>query len=235
MNRWVVLAVVLLPNCSGCLYYAYPTVTHVAPLTVPNPDGSVKAFRVDIDRTERQPKPPVAQYTLGEITVDERGQIPSQLEFAPATGVYNPLGLVEGGQHERTQYTMFVRLYRWKYCKQEVKAWEKGRELQWVPATDLLAQEKAIDDLLADPAAADRKNRSTWWELKDEKTPGLGLLPGLTSILHRKALDFASSEYQRLADSPAAAAPNMLAVRDRLRAKAHWLRVYADRPPSDAR
>ena len=54
MNRWLVLAVALLPN-TGCLYYAYPGLAHVPELKVENRDGSVKAFRVDIDRTERPP------------------------------------------------------------------------------------------------------------------------------------------------------------------------------------
>ena len=76
MSRWFFL-VVLLPICTGCLYYAYPTLTHTPELQAPNPDGSVTAFRVDIDRTERQPLAPVVQYTLTKIIVDQRGLIPS--------------------------------------------------------------------------------------------------------------------------------------------------------------
>jgi hypothetical protein len=236
MSRWLFL-IALLPHCTGCLYYAYPTLSHTPELAVDNKDGSVQAFRVDIDRTERKPLAPITQYTLTSIPLDSRGLIPSQLELAPATGVLNPLGVVEGGQHERSLYTMVIRLYKPGFRTMEVKAWEKSRELQWFPAPDLLAQEKAIDDLLADPAAPERPIgmvkdvvptvKVTWWELKDEKLPGLGLQPGSVSSSQRKALEFAATEYQRLACTPIASSPSMQIVRERLQQKANWLRHYA--------
>jgi hypothetical protein len=242
MLRGFVL-LLLLPVGAGCLYYAYPTISHVPPLAVENRDGSVHAFRVDIDKTDRKPLPPLTQYTLSSIPIDSRGLIPSQLEVAPATGVYNPLGVVEGGQHERSQFTMLVRVYRPGYQIIEVKAWEKSRELQWFPAADLAGQEKAIDDLLVDPAApiaprgpelslgrvsADRS--LCWWDQKDQKTPPLGLQPGAVSVSQRKALEFAAGEYQRLAGSIAAAGPSMQPVRERLGQKARWLQNYATQP-----
>lgn len=249
MTRWLIVALAILPHCTGCLYYAYPTVSHVPDLTVPNPDGSVHAFRVDIDRTERAPQPLLTQYTLSRLPIDSHGQIPGQLEVAATTGVLNPLGVTEAGQHERSQYTMVVRLYRPGSRTQEVKSWEKTRNLNWIPAPDLLAQEQAIDDLLAVPATPDQPVRGTWWDLKNENTPRnaptypaesrsptpLGLQPGTISWEHRKTLQFAASEYQRLAGSPVAAAPNMQAARDRMRAKAQWLNSYADQPPAEAR
>jgi hypothetical protein len=226
MSRWFFL-VALLPHCTGCLYYAYPTLSHTPELAVDNKDGSAQAFRVDIDRTERKPLAPITQYTLTSIPLDSRGLIPSQLELAPATGVLNPLGVVEGGQHERSVYTIFVRLYKPGFRTMEVKAWEKSRELQWFPAPDLPAQEKAIDDLLAVPATPDQPSRGTWWELKDEKLPGLGLQPGSVSSSQRKALEFAATEYQRLACTPIASSPSMQTARERLQQKANWLRHYA--------
>jgi hypothetical protein len=226
MSRWLFL-IALLPHCTGCLYYAYPTLSHTPELAVDNKDGSVQAFRVDIDRTERKPLAPITQYTLTSIPLDSRGLIPSQLELAPATGVLNPLGVVEGGQHERSLYTMVVRLYKPGFRTLEVKAWEKSRELQWFPAPDLLAQEKAIDDLLAVPATPDQPSRGTWWELKDEKLPGLGLQPGSVSSSQRKALEFGATEYQRLACTPIASSPSMQIARERLQQKANWLRHYA--------
>lgn len=230
MSRWFVL-IALLPHCTGCLYYAYPTLTHTPELAVDNKDGSVQAFRVDIDRTERKPLAPITQYTLTSIPLDSRGLIPSQLELAPATGVLNPLGVVEGGQHERSLYTMVVRLYKPGFRTMEVKAWEKSRELQWFPAPDLLAQEKAIDDLLAVPATPDQPSKGAWWELKDEKLPGLGLQPGSVSSSQRKALEFAATEYQRLACTPIASSPSMQIARERLQQKANWLRHYAQQMP----
>jgi len=245
MARWLFLVAVL-PQCTGCLYYAYPTLSHTPELAVDNKDGSVHAFRDDIDRTERKPLAPATQYTLTSIALDARGLVPSQLELAPATGVLNPLGIVEGGQHERSTYTIFVRLYKPGFRTMEVKSWEKSRVLQWFPAPDLLAQEKAIDDLLADPAAPERpldgtvKNIGTlipviWWEQKDEKAAGLGLQPGSASASQRRSLEFAASEYQRLANAPIASSPSMQIARERLQRKADWLRRYAKQMPAEVR
>ncbi len=241
MSRWL-FWIACLPLCSGCLYYAYPTITHTPDLAVPNPDGSVHAYRVDIDKTERKPLAPQTQYTLSEIKLDLRGLIPSQLEIAPTTGVLNPLGVIDGGQHEKTNFTMLIRAYRPGYRTIEVKAWEKSRELQWFPAPDLAAQEQAIDDLLADPAArypmsfdatrAPQTQKQTWWEQKDDKSAGLGLQPGAVAASERQALLFASSEYQRLASSPAAGTPSLLTTRERLQQKAVWLRRYAEQAPT---
>jgi len=225
MKRWLMLLACLTPNLSGCLPYVYPTVSHTPELTVPNADGSVHAFRVDVDRTERSPQPTTTQYTLSRIPIDERGLVPGQVEVAHATGIYNPLGIGETVAHERSQYSMSVRLYRPGYRTQEIQQWGKARDVQWSPAADLLAQEKAVDDLLALP---DATPRASWWELKDEKTPGLGLLPGLESNMQKQALLFASSEYQRLAGGPAASQPANQTVRERLQQKAIWLRRYAE-------
>jgi hypothetical protein len=233
MSRWL-FSLAFLPLCTGCLYYAYPTVTKTPELAVDNKDGSVHAFRVDIDRTERAPLAPITQYTLMKIPLDARGLIPSQLEVASATGVLNPLGMIEGSQHERSQYTMYVRLYKPGYRTIEVKAWEKTRELQWFPAADLPGQELAIDDLLADPDAicivggSKSMPKLTWWEMKDQKSPAFGLQPGSISSSQRKSLEFASSEYQRLASSPIASSPSMQTTRERLQQKAIWLRRYAE-------
>jgi hypothetical protein len=110
--------------------------------------------------------------------------------------------------------------------------------VQWVAAPTLVEQEKAIDDLLADPAAPIRDGGfgfpfpvGTWWEMKDKKSPGLGLLPGATSANQRQFLQFAAGEYGRLANGPAATSPNMQAVRERLQQKAIWLQRYADQQP----
>lgn len=242
MKRLLFLAAVLLPNCTGCVAFAYPTLVHVPELAVPNPDGSVHAFRVDVDTTTTAPNAVKTQYTLSRIPIDARGLIPSQLELAPATGVYNPFG-VPGVAEERSNYTMLVRAYRPGYRTIEVQAWEKSRELMWLPAADLAAQEKAIDDLLAVPGGVDQ----AWWTVTQSKSfpfgsdakgkisilskDDLGLQPGAVSSAHRQALQFAAGEYARLANSPAANAPTMQPVRERLQQKAIWLRRYADEAP----
>ncbi len=238
MKRWVML-LLLLPHCTGCLYYAYPNITHTPELAVRNDDGGAHAFRVEVDRTERKPAPPSTEYTLTRIPMDRRGVIPSQLEIAPTTGVLNPLGFVDGQPHERSQFSLLVRAYRPGFQMIEVKAWEKSRELQWTPAADLLAQEKAIDDLLADPSAPQRPLggsvkevgqfvTTSWWDQKDQKSPPLGLQPGSVSASQRSALVFAASEYERLANSPSASTMNLQPLRERLQQKAIWLKRYAE-------
>jgi hypothetical protein len=251
MRRWLVLFA-LLPQCTGCLCYAYPTLSHTPTLAVPNPDGGAHAFRVDVERTERAPAAPSSQYTLSRIRIDERGLIPSQLELAHATGNYDPFSLMGGGTHERTKYTMQVRVYRPGYRTMEVKDWEKNAELHWVQAKDLVDQERAVDDLLSDRVSRDeirlingqfhpgpvagpapKSMDSTWWEQKDHKSPPLGLQSGKDAPLaHRQALLFAAGEYERLASSPAASQPSAQTARDRLRAKAAWLRQYAHLDPN---
>ena len=227
MNRWIVLFALLMPNLSGCLTYAYPTLTYLPEVTVPNLTGNVRAYRVEIDQTQGKPQP-FTQYTLAEIPVSSRGVIPSQFEVAAASGTYNPLGVIVGPAHERSEFTMLVRLYRPGQRTQEVKAWDKARELPWSPAPDLAGQEKAVDDLLAIPGQAPTV---TWWDLRDVKTPGAGLQPGGVASGHAEALRFASNEYQRLANSPLANAPGaQAAFRDRLRSKSVWLRTLAERP-----
>jgi hypothetical protein len=246
MKRWLFLLFVL-PQCTGCLGYVYPTVAYTPEVVVPNQDSSAHAFRVDIDRSDRKEAAvstvsrvtpayynASTEYTLTRIALDTRGIVPSQLEIAPVTGVYNPFGFPEFKEHEHNKYTMTVRFYRPGHQTMEVKSWDKARTLQWSVAPDLMAQEKAIDDLLADPAAvAVPMQQGTpavmnWWDLKDSKTPPLGLRPGAVSASQRHALLFAANEYQRLSTSPTAGSLNMQPLRERLQQKAIWLRRYAE-------
>jgi hypothetical protein len=248
MPRWLAV-LVLLPQCTGCLAYAYPTLTHTPELVVENEAGNAHAFRVDIDRTERKGGPTSTEYTLTRIPLDQRGLVPSQLEVAPVTGIYNPLGFSGVKEHERTGYTMTIRFYRPGSQTVEVKAWDKSHTIQWAPAPGLAAQENAIDDLLADPAtplesyvketsmhpqteALLKARMVTWWQLKDQKSPPFGLQPGHVSPSQQKTLLFASSEYSRLASSPPALASNMAATRERLQQKAIWLQRFAVQPPT---
>jgi hypothetical protein len=243
MRRWLLL-LALLPNCTGCLGYVYPTIAYTPELPVDNHDGGAYVYRVDIDRKERQPGTTSTQYTLMQIPVDRFGVVPSQLEVAPAAGIWNPFGIGDVKEHERSTYTLVIRLYKPGCQTLEVASWDSAKSLQWLPARDLAAQEKAIDDLLADPAAPYSPETTNtlgigrvsgmqidWWQMKDQKSPQLGLQSGSASIEHRKALTFASTEYQRLANGPLAAGEQMKAARERLQQKAIWLRRFAEQPP----
>jgi hypothetical protein len=226
MLRRLIFVLILAPNLTGCLAYAYPDLVYTPQQPIENEDGSAHAFRVDIDTTERKPQPSTVQFTLMRIPIDRGGLVPSQLEIAPATGVYDPLKIGSGAEHERNLYTMNVRLYRPGYQTKEVKAWDKTRSPKWAPAPDLLSQEKAIDDLLAVPGS--EFSKGTWWEAKEKPS----FQPGTVSKSQYESLMFVSSEYQRLASSPAAGSANMIAVRERLQQKAIFLRDYAEPLPA---
>lgn len=251
MKRWLFL-IALLPQCTGCMGYVYPTMIYTPEVVVPNADSSAHAFRVDIDKTERKAAPVASEYTLTRIALDTRGVVPSQLEIAPVSGIYNPFALGDFKEREHSDYTIMVRLYRPGFQTITVKAWDKSRTLQWSQAPDLVAQERAIDDLLADPAepansaklwaregpaggpatgAPTGPGPKTWWDLKDQKSPPLGLQPGAISPSQKQTLLFAATEYQRLASSPVAGSLNMQPLRERLQQKAIWLRIHAEQTP----
>jgi hypothetical protein len=224
MLRRLILALVLVPNLTGCLAYAYPDLVYTPPQPIDNDGGGggAHAFRVDIDRTDRKPKPSTVEFTLMRIPIDRGGLVPSQLEVAPASGVWDPLHVGSGAEHESNRYTMTVRLYRPGYETKELKAWDKARTPKWAPAPDLLSQEKAVDDLLAVPG--DANAQGTWWELKEKPS----FQPGTVSKSQREALLFASGEYKRLA----AHAANNSAVQQRLQQKAIFLQRFADPQPT---
>jgi hypothetical protein len=57
---------------------------------------------------------------------------------------------------------------------------------------------------------------------------------GTVSESHRDALNFASREYGRLANSPAETTPANASIRERLQQKAIWLQRYAVAQPAIA-
>ncbi len=225
MLRRLMLALVLVPNLTGCLAYAYPDAVYTPQQPIDNEDGGAHAFRVDIDRTDRKPKPSTVEFTLMRIPIDRGGLVPSQLEIAPASGVWDPLHVGGGIEHESNRYTMVIRLYKPGCETKELKAWDKARSPKWAPAPDLLSQEKAVDDLLAEPGG---DGKGTWWDLKEKPS----FQPGTVSKAQREALLFASLQYKRLSDSAAAHAANNSAVQQRLQQKAIFLQRFAEPQPT---
>jgi hypothetical protein len=187
MLRRLIFALILAPNLTGCLAYAYPDLVYTPEQPIDNEDGGAHAFRVDIDTTERKPQPSTVQFTLMRIPIDRGGLVPSQLEVAPATGIYDPLKIGGGVEHERNLYTMNVRLYKPGSQTKEVKAWDKTRSPKWAPAPELLAQERAIDDLLAEPGS---DAKTTWWEAKEKPR----FQPGSVSKSQYESLMFGCSK-----------------------------------------
>jgi hypothetical protein len=96
---------------------------------------------------------------------------------------------------KHTSHKVRVRLYCPGYQTVEIRAHEDRDPIQWTAAPNLVAQEKAVDDLFA-------TSNDAWAEIrvKDKGDRQLaGLEPGSTSVAHKKALLFAASEYERLA------------------------------------
>lgn len=224
VRRWI-FALLFLPQLTGCLAYAYPDLVYTPQQPVDNDDGGAHAFRIDVDTTAHQGKPSTVEFTLMRIPLERFGTVPSQLELAPASGIYDPFGIGGMPDHERHLYTMVVRLYKPGHQTKEIRAWDKARSPKWAPAPDLASQEQALDDLLAVPGT---DGKTTWWDAKDKPS----FLPGTVSKAQFDSLMFMSSEYQRLANWSPANAVGMEAVKARLQQKAIYLRNFAEPPPT---
>jgi hypothetical protein len=227
MNRLLVLTAFLLPGCvtpNLCPYT--PAVGFVSEQMVPNPDGSVRAFRIDFEERERAA--PKTRYTLTPIVLDERGTIPEQ-RYLPSAWISE--------SEVRSDFAVKVRVYRPGYLTIEIRPGESSRKWEWLPA-DFRDQERAIDVLLglsdAHPELGwgPRGPRSEWPD-----SPGriyimqlgdFGLQPGSVAQAHRDVLLFAAGEYDRLAKSSDAKAPGMEKTRRRLENKANQIKQYAN-------
>jgi hypothetical protein len=234
----LVFAAVLLPSCT-MPDLAVPTKPDfVSEVRISNPNGDVRAFRIDIEEKDRSE--PKARHTLAPIPLDERGLIPAQVHSPPTDGpVHTLLGPVE----VRSQYSVLVRAYRPGYLTIDIKPGAETRWLHWVRA-DSFEQEMAIDVLLG---VERRIGKKGWWEWgyqgvqselvqvsvcrtcdKYLSLGDQGLQPGSVSKTHREVLLFAASEYERLAIVAADQE-----ARQRLKSKASQMKRYADEITTD--
>jgi hypothetical protein len=219
VKRLLILAAVLLPSCATPAL-VLPKPDSIPEQIVPNPDGTVRAFRIDIEEMNRlEPK---ARYTLSPIPLDERGAIPMQM----------PITYLGLGRY--SENSLIVRVYRPGFLTIEIKPGDDPRRPPWIRA-DRFEQEMAIDVLLGVERTA---GKAKWWELKAvaphselagswpdaSRTLGdYGLEPGSVSPMHREVLLFAASEYERLA-----LVANENEARQRLERKASQMKRYAD-------
>ena len=237
MKRLLVLAAVLFPSCAtpGLVL---PKPDFIPEQIVPNPDGAVRAFRIDIEEFNRlEPK---ARYMLSPIPLDGRGVIPIQHPM--------PSTISNGWVFEKTEksttlsegmvrcaHSVLVRVYRPGFLTVEIKPGDDPRRPPWIRA-DRFEQEMAIDVLLSVERVY---GKARWWELKAvaphselmgsswpdaSRTLGdYGLQPGSVCPAHREVLLFAASEYGRLA-----LVTNENEARQRLERKASQMKRYAD-------
>src|SRR4029077_15165283 len=144
------VALAFLSCLSGCLVpYAYPKISWTPSVSVRANPEEVRAFRVDVtgdvvDIGESD------RYTLSPITPISGDREPSQARISLEYGYY-VVGIALNYPVHHGHSTL-LRLYRPGYQLVEIKSWEFPGKIAWIPAPDLAAQEKAVDDLLSVPS-----------------------------------------------------------------------------------
>jgi hypothetical protein len=207
--------------------YAYPKVSWTPSLIVGPNAEEVRAFRVDVtgdivDIMESD------QFTLASVTPISGEREPAQVRLSLEYGIYTSLRQLQPFPvHHR--HSTLLRLYRPAYQLVEVKSFEFPRNINWIAAPDLMAQEKALDDLLSVPSieayGRDAFSDHSAWSEDVQRNPAL--LPGAVSAKHKEALLFVASEYDRLALLAPTESEQDRQVRARLLSKGDSLRALA--------
>jgi hypothetical protein len=164
-------------------YCAYPAFDYTPRVKIDSAPDEVRAFRVDMCKRATDVSPFRAPFEecLSEIPVANYDEVPAQLKPSITYGVIVLAVALNYGTH--TSHSLALRLYRPGYELVEIRTWERANRVDWNPASDLNAQEQALDRLYT-------SNR---------------LEKGSKSSPHRDALMFGVGEYNRLgvaADSP---------------------------------
>ena len=217
---------------TGCVVpYAYPHVSHVSGVFLERQPADVRAFRVDvtgevIDMRESN------ECLLTAVPLSPGGSVPSQTGLSLDYGFY-VIGIALNYPVHYGHSTL-LRLYRPGYQLVEVRSWEAPGKVEWKPAPDPAAQEKAVDGLLAGPGTespraefAYGRNADTLHSVRERGWCLRQLKLGSASAGHREALLFAAAEYERLAAALPANSPDGGAMKERLLGKAGDLRVWA--------
>jgi hypothetical protein len=171
----------------GCLVpYAYPHLSHISGLTSTSAPGEVHAFRVEVQSSRVDLGQTTERYTLARVPLEPNGRVPAQTSLSLDYGAYVVgVALNYPIHHGRS---LLVRLYRPGFQLVEVQSGQSLDQVRWQPASDLTAQERALDALLVDPAV----DLKAWTAAQ--------ITPGSAAPEHREALLFAAAEYERLAD-----------------------------------
>ncbi|HEV3261171.1 MAG TPA: hypothetical protein VG013_30240 [Gemmataceae bacterium] len=215
---------------SGCVVpYAYPHLCCVPAVGTGPRHDEVHAFRVDVtgdilDAGESD------DYVLTPVALSPGGRAPVQARLALDYGYY-VIGIAINYPVHHGHSTL-LRLYQPGYGLVEVCAWEMPAKVEWWPAQDLEAQEKAVDGLLQAPSISGPRMEFTYGydkgpPFRKEQSNVHSLCPGSVAPGHREALFFAASEYERLTGLLSAKEKDGQSRKDRLLRKAHELRKRA--------
>lgn len=276
---WLPVLLAWLLAVAGCgpLLLSSPQIQRLHAVDVVAPSTQVRAFHIDVERSHPETRvardsSPASESAVAPrwrftaVPIPEDGRMPAKTFItwrhpeSPEHRAQEPGGFLSRG-FERAPSTR-LRLYRPGFQTVEILPWQRVDRIEWEPATDLAARERAIDELLcssdadgSDAVSTDLEERAAElllepWEdalrtLGDRQPKNLPrherlwplafghLCPGTVSEDHRRALEFAAFEYERLADQPFAEGPQPEKLRDRVRAKSAWLRGLASgrKPP----
>jgi hypothetical protein len=185
---------------SGCLVpYAYPHLCVVPGVQASPKHEDVRAFRVDVTGNIVDVGVDDS-FRLTAVPISSSGRTPALIGLSLDYGFYVIGGALNYPVHHG--HSTLLRLYCRGYQLLQIRGWEVPGRISLDPATDLSAQEKAVDDLLSPPAIEAPRLEFQYglenpippegWEVKNLK-------PGSASAEHRSVLLFAASEYERLA------------------------------------
>jgi hypothetical protein len=211
---------------AGCLQvpFCIPELNYAPSVDAHCPRDEIRVFRVDVtqsmeiteSRSGALHGTTVEAEELTRVHVGEDGTTLPQMGLACAYG-----WRIVGFRNELTSLTghaLGLRFYRPGFETIVVKPGQAPGELEWKQATDLIAEVKAIDDLVG---IAPLKSTS-------KATMRHVLHPGRKSSAQREALLFAAGEYERLTKQVATRDALDEELRTRLREKAERLRTLAD-------
>ena len=225
----VSLVCLALPACMQ-VPLCIPEVSYVVPVDLGTAGAEVHAFRVDvtektvvnIDQNFKSAGGGVSYYELTPMPLSARGTTSLQWDVSWAYG-WRSIGLWNYWP-TFTTHSVAVRLYRRGFETAELRPGQDGPD-DWTKATDLVAQEKAVDDLLGvsplDSTSPLKPVRGTG----SHSPPALEL--GTKSAGHRQALLIAAGEYEWLAHQLTEPDAEEQASRTRLLDKARRLQDLA--------
>ncbi len=225
-RRFLAASVCLLwLTAAGCMQIPYfiPEINYAPGVGTGCKSDEVHAFRVDVtQKTEIKEglaavSGEVVEYQeLTPIRTSAAGATSAQIGLTFATG-WRYVGVVNFTASS-TEHGVSLRFYRPGYQTIVLKPGDGERELDWKKARDLNAQVKAVDDLLNGEKI--RKTQT----IKVRQA----LEPGAKSAGHRETLEFAASEFERLARGLSAADAEDRAIRRDLLQEASRLRAIAE-------
>ena len=232
--RRIILACVSLVclACPACMQIpvCIPELSYVAPVDLGTASAEVNAFRVDvtektvvnIDENFKSAGGGVAYYELTPMKLSAHGTTSLQWDVSWAYG-WRGIGFWDYWP-TLTTHSVAVRLYRRGFETAELKPGQENPD-DWIRATSLTAQEKAVDDLLG---VSPLESTSPLKAIKGtgvHSPPALEL--GTKSASHKKALLFAAGEYEWLAQQLTEPDAEERIIRTRLLDKARRLQDLA--------